>query len=251
MSAAACSFIGSSDNGVEEENDVALAGKGVLAIWNGIAAEAEADFVAWHMREHIPERVAVPGFMRGRRYVAEAGHPKYFNFYEVETPETLVSPGYVARLNSPSDWTKRVVRHFRDTSRTVCAVSASLGLGDGAWLATLRLSARGDAAAFAAAMNPVLVELAAAPAVVGVHLLEGHGGGSNGQTAEKDLRSQPDQTAEWILLVEAAERAELERALREQLPSQLLAALTTGYDPARDYGIYRLQYGLAQAQLAR
>ncbi len=32
---------------------MALAGKGVLAIWNGIAPEAETDFVAWHVREHI------------------------------------------------------------------------------------------------------------------------------------------------------------------------------------------------------
>ncbi len=61
---------------------MALAGRGVLAIWNGIAEEAEADFLAWHVREHIPERVAVPGFLRARRYVALRGEPRYFNFYE-------------------------------------------------------------------------------------------------------------------------------------------------------------------------
>ena len=228
---------------------MALAGKGVLAIWNGIAAEAEADFVAWHMREHIPERVAVPGFLRGRRYVAEAGHPKYFNFYEVETPATLVSPDYVARLNAPSDWTKRVVRHFCDTSRTVCSVSVSLGLGDGAWLATLRLVAKGDSLAFVAAMGPLLTALAAEPAIVGVHLLEGQGGGSNGQTAEKDLRSQPDATADWILLVEALEREALEDALSAAASPQALSTIATGYDAPRDCGIYRLQYGLAKQQL--
>jgi hypothetical protein len=31
-----------------------LIGNGVLAIWNGIAPQAEDDFVAWHVREHIP-----------------------------------------------------------------------------------------------------------------------------------------------------------------------------------------------------
>jgi hypothetical protein len=229
---------------------VALAGKGVLAIWNGIAAEAEADFVAWHMREHIPERVAVPGFLRGRRYVAEAGHPKYFNFYEVELPETLVSPDYVARLNTPSDWTKRVVRHFCDTSRTVCSVAASLGLGDGAYLATLRLAALVEPAAFSAAMRPALSELAAEPGIVGVHLLEGQGGGSNGQTAEKELRSQPDATADWILLVEAAERAALDEALKRTASPEALSAIANGYDARRDCGIYRLQYGLAKQQIA-
>ena len=99
---------------------MALAGKGVLAIWNGIAEEAESEFLSWHVREHIPERVAVPGFLKARRYVAVRGVPKYFNFYETETPADLGSPAYLARLNAPSDWTKRVVRHFSDTSRTAC-----------------------------------------------------------------------------------------------------------------------------------
>ena len=43
---------------------MALLGTGVLAIWNGIAASAEDEFVDWHVREHIPERVGLPGFLR-------------------------------------------------------------------------------------------------------------------------------------------------------------------------------------------
>lgn len=227
---------------------MALAGKGVLAIWNGIDREAEADFVAWHIGEHIPERVGVPGFLRGRRYVAERGAPKYFNFYEVEAPDTLVSPDYVARLNAPSDWTKRVVRHFRDTSRTICAVADSRGLGDGAYVAALRLAAT-DRDIFLAALSPVMDALDTVPKIVAVHLLEGQGGGSNGSTAEKDLRSQPDQTADWILLVEATDQDALADALAG-IVSPALPGIANGYDEARDCGIYRLQYGLSRQQLA-
>ena len=61
-----------------------LLGSGVLAIWNGVAPGYEAEFVEWHVKEHIPERVGVPGFLRGRRYVAVDGAPAYFNFYETE-----------------------------------------------------------------------------------------------------------------------------------------------------------------------
>jgi hypothetical protein len=228
---------------------VALAGEGVLAIWNGIAAEAEADFVAWHMREHIPERVAVPGFLRGRRYVAERGTPKYFNFYETVSPAVLASPDYVARLNAPSDWTKSVVRHFSDTSRTICSVADSRGIGDGGFIATLRLRAEGGPTEFLQAMQPVLAGLGEADSVVAVHLLEGQGGGG-GQTAEKDLRSQPDQTADWILLVEAADRAPLETALARHAAAPMLAGIAGGYLESRDCGIYRLQYGLAKHQLS-
>lgn len=117
-----------------------LLGNGLLAIWNDVAPEAESEFLAWHVREHIPERVAIPGFLRGRRYVARAASPRYFNFYESETPDTLRSPTYTARLDAPSDRTRRVVAHFRNTSRTICRVARSAGIGGGAHAATLRLT---------------------------------------------------------------------------------------------------------------
>jgi len=62
-----------------------LLGTGVLAIWNGLAPGYDAEFVEWHVKEHIPERVGVPGFLRARRYFAVDGAPAYFNFYETET----------------------------------------------------------------------------------------------------------------------------------------------------------------------
>ena len=79
---------------------MALYGKAVLAIWNGIADGAESDFQNWHVHEHIPERVALPGFLRGRRYIAIDGHPKFFNFYEAETAEVFVSESYRRALDT-------------------------------------------------------------------------------------------------------------------------------------------------------
>ena len=49
---------------------MSLSGSGVIAIWNDITDEGRANFYEWHDREHIPERVAIPGFLRGRRYIA-------------------------------------------------------------------------------------------------------------------------------------------------------------------------------------
>jgi hypothetical protein len=224
---------------------VALAGRGVLAIWNGIAPEAEADFVAWHVREHIPERVAVPGFLRGRRYVAESGHPKYFNFYEVEAPGTLTAPAYLERLNAPSDWTRRVVRHFEDTSRTICTVVLSTGTGDGGLVAALRLEAAPGAGDLGRTFAPAVIEPALRePGIVAVHLLEGLPD-AGGQTAEKALRDRPDAQAAWILLVEATDRAPLERVLAGPASREALAqAGAVSADAGR--GIYRLQYALGR-----
>jgi hypothetical protein len=96
---------------------MALLGKGVLAIWNGVATGYESEFLEWHVKEHIPERVGVTGFLRGRRYLSVDGTPAYFNFYETETYQVLSSEPYLGRLNDPTPWTRKVVSNFKDTSR--------------------------------------------------------------------------------------------------------------------------------------
>lgn len=61
---------------------MALRGKGMLITFTEVAAADEQDFNEWYNREHIDERVNLPGFRRARRYVAVKGDPKYFATYE-------------------------------------------------------------------------------------------------------------------------------------------------------------------------
>ena len=68
---------------------MALLGQGALVIWHDV--QDETDYNEWHSKEHMLERVAVPGFRRGLRYVALAGSPKYLNLYEVDDLATLTS----------------------------------------------------------------------------------------------------------------------------------------------------------------
>ena len=72
---------------------MSLAGTGVVAIWHDLLPEAKDDFYEWHNREHMPERVGIPGFRRGRRYIAVEGTPEFFNLYEADSPEVLGGPG--------------------------------------------------------------------------------------------------------------------------------------------------------------
>ena len=46
---------------------MSLLGKGALVIWHDIAAGCEGDYNEWHSKEHLLERVRVPGFRRGYR----------------------------------------------------------------------------------------------------------------------------------------------------------------------------------------
>jgi len=72
---------------------MSLAGKGAVAIWHDIAPEGRAEFYRWHGLEHMPERAGIPGFLRGRRYVAIDEAPEYFNLYETESPFTVTGAG--------------------------------------------------------------------------------------------------------------------------------------------------------------
>lgn len=226
---------------------MSLLGKGVLAIWNGIDRDAEDEFRKWHVHEHIPERVALPGFLRGRRYTALDGFPKFFNFYETSSASDLVSLAYREALNDPSEWTRNVVRFFRDTSRTVCEVAMSAGEGEGVFMETVRLRARMDAAQFKGTLIELLGAVSHEYGVVGTHLLEGQAGQGTGETAETRLRGGPDETAAWVVLVETVE-PDVIKALRNGVLSEAnLSAV--GADPEIRRGLYALQFSLAASDL--
>ena len=228
---------------------MAIQGQAVLAIWNGIQQDAETEFLNWHVHEHIPERVALPGFRRGRRYVALDGHPKFFNFYEADRPEDFTSDAYHAALNTPSPWTKAVVRHFTDTSRTVCRVLASWGCGEGALVEAVRLSGGEATDAFLHRLaDSVLPEIAARPGVVGAHLLKGQGEMGRQNTEETRLRGGPDAVADVIVLVELTDAAILS-TLRASGPLCDDSLRAVGAEGEIRRGVYALQYSLSKDEL--
>jgi hypothetical protein len=152
-----------------------MMGQGVLAIWAGIRPEGEADYRQWHSLQHLPERLSVPGFRRGRRGVAVGGPPgpvEYLMMYEVDAPPVLVSQPYLARLNDPTDWTRRSFGSFVGMSRTACRVAVSHGRGVGGWLAAVRLPDDAPAAATDALADPALCAgLMEGPGIVGAHAI--------------------------------------------------------------------------------
>ncbi len=64
-------------------NDALLGGAAVL-IWNDVAAEAREQFYRWHDNEHIPERLALPGVRRGRRFISAGHSPEWLTMYEAD-----------------------------------------------------------------------------------------------------------------------------------------------------------------------
>ena len=52
-------------------------------MWHDIAAEGEPEYNLWHTREHMPERLGIPGFDVGRRYVGLEPRTEYRYFTTV------------------------------------------------------------------------------------------------------------------------------------------------------------------------
>src|SRR3954471_4437971 len=73
---------------------------GLLAIWSTVDDDFETDYLHWLTREHVFERVAVPGFRAGRVFRRRGSAPsEYMILYEQDNAEVMSSEGYQARLN--------------------------------------------------------------------------------------------------------------------------------------------------------
>jgi hypothetical protein len=227
-----------------------LLGNGAMVTWHDAEPAGEADFNEWHSREHLFERVGAPGFMRGYRFVAVAGAPKYFVLYEVEALATLTSKPYLDRLNAPTPWTRRSMATFRNNSRTLCRVVASLGQGGiPGFMATLQLApAEGQPDPLRRHLvDEALPELVTRPGLLAAHLLEGDQAASGMATEEKRLRAIPDGTAQLALLLAGYDPDALRAALAGPLAA---GALTVrGAASTRIEGVYRLLHCVTKADL--
>lgn len=223
---------------------MALIGQGAITIWQDARPEARADFYEWHNREHIAERVGIPGFLRARRFAAvadDAGAPEFFTLYETENSQVHTSAGYLERLNNPTPQTRRVAPNMINNIRSLCRVAYSAGDADGGLLVTLRYDVATDSEADHLQMlkQQMLPRLLQQPGIAATHVCVADKAASTVQTEEKKSRPVQALVPTWVVLIEgAADRSSLSTACEDALPDTVLAAAG-----ARDIvrGLYQLQ----------
>jgi hypothetical protein len=205
---------------------MSLLGQGLVAIWNDIASEGREAFYEWHNREHLPERIGIPGFIRGRRYIAKYGQPEYFTLHEAESPEVLSGQDYLNRLNNPTAWTQKIIPiYFRNMSRGICRVKFSLSCGDGGYLLTLRLApVEGRESELETALrHHLLPPMIDAPGVVGVHLGIADIAASEIETAER--KGQSAAIPRWLIMIEGTTDLAVDAACDRILANDLAKAV--------------------------
>ncbi|PRG55460.1 DUF4286 family protein [Burkholderia gladioli] len=138
---------------------------GQLCIWTDTDPRTEDDFNAWYDREHMQERVAIPGFSHARRFLASDGATRrYLALYETVSLKVFRSEAYRQAFAQQTEWSLRSFERMRDNQRRVGELAFAAGAGEGGRLA---LFVAAPAALAGAAWREAAS--AAAQATPGVH----------------------------------------------------------------------------------
>lgn len=223
-----------------------LLGSAAVAMWWDMDPALRAEFEDWHSHEHFPERLRIPGFLRGSRWASAGGGDAFFVIYELAAYETLTSPPYRQRLDNPTPWSTRMMPHHRNMVRSQCRIAASFGGGIGGFAMTVRLSPQpGRHDGLRTHLRRTLRELPARPGITGAHLLETDTPDAR-QTQEQKIRGG-DAVADWILLLSGYDPEVLLGLAAEEFADATLTAAGALPNPA--VCLYRLSCTMTSGDL--
>ncbi|MFN0001006.1 MAG: hypothetical protein ACKVP1_19140 [Burkholderiaceae bacterium] len=113
-----------------------LASAGHLSIWTDVDPEHELDFNRWYDREHMQERMSIPGFRSGRRFRSIVSCPRpYLALYDTDSVQIFRSNAYRQAFAKQTDWSQRSFGRMRDTQRRVGELTVEVGRVEGGALA--------------------------------------------------------------------------------------------------------------------
>jgi hypothetical protein len=219
-----------------------LLGNAAIVLYFGVPAHDAAEHDNWHTHEHMPERLAIPGFLRGSRWSATEGGG-YMVVYEVTDLPVLTSPAYLARLDDPTPWTREVMKSYRGMHRGLCRLQWKSGRGLGGMAASFRFrpAAGAEARLSTWLTREALPELAARPGLASASLLEA--AANTAMTREQTIRGR-DGAVEWVVLVTGYDAGAVARLAQEDLAAERF--LANGAEQAPLAAAYRLAYALSR-----
>lgn len=215
--------------------------------WNNVAPEHRAAYDAWHCGEHMVGRLKIPGFLRGRRYIAVDARRNFLTMYEVEDLSVLTGADYLAKANSPSPLTLRTTPLVRDSVRGLARVRASHGPGTGGFALTLRFDPQPGAedALERYLARHALPQIAQRADIVGAHLIVADKTASAMTPVERQGR--PTVIPNWIAMVEGFTLAAVTNAGDAALSDALLR--TSGCANIIERDTYALQFTLNSTRI--
>jgi hypothetical protein len=91
---------------------------GILIASMNMANAAEDEFHDWYDTEHLPERLACPGFLRCQRWIGTTDRKVSVATYDLANADVLKQPGYLAIGGANlSPWSKRLGSRYERLMR--------------------------------------------------------------------------------------------------------------------------------------
>ena len=201
-----------------------LAGKAVMINWSDVAVQDRPAYYDWHSREHMVGRVGIPGFLRGRRFMAERAGRDFLVLYEVDDLSVLVGAHYMAKANDPSPLTRQTTKVITNSIRALARVELSLGFGQGGYMLTLRFDPKNGAEneLNRYLKQEALPRVANMPEIVAAHFCVADKPASTLTPVERQGR--PTVVPNWIAMIEGVSLEALERACDAELSQDALLA---------------------------
>ncbi|WP_291862868.1 hypothetical protein [Bradyrhizobium sp.] len=185
-----------------------MRGDGFLAIWSDVERSNLTDYRHWLTREHTTERVTTEGFLANRVFRADrADIERFFILYELQTPEVLDGPAYLARLNAPTPWSQRIMPQLGNFVRGGGVVTARAGRGEGSTVVALRIERLPEAP------QGLADDIAALDGIAAVQIGATDIARTSVPTVEKGMRQNEGLFA-GLLLIEALDEPSLRAAVR-------------------------------------
>jgi len=177
---------------------------GALLIVNDVDADADDELNRWYHEEHLPNRLAIPGFRRARRFRAIDGKPTYVAFYECDSVEVLSCNEYRDKVANPTASTRRILPRFKNVLRAACRQTLSIGGGIGGAAIVVQckpMAGRNDVARryLEHEFGPRMLREGA---LVKLSLLETDTAVTGMPSWERTLRNDQENYPHWVLLIE-------------------------------------------------
>lgn len=220
----------------KEPNSTAM-----MCLWNDIDAEIEPEYEAWYQRDHLRDRIGTPGFRSCRRYARVSGSGRqYLTFNDLDDIHATRSAHYLDRLANATEWTRRIMPHFRRMVRVVADVTIDRGDGTGGFIASVAYGDVTEAQRLAArdALAVAIERTMEDARVTRVRVLERNAASSDTPNPEATLRPDPQLSTDLSILVEGS----YEAVVSEQLARLQALTSLSSLQPVLAASAYRLLF---------
>ncbi len=176
----------------------------ILFVMNDICNDVEDEFNTWYETQHVPERLAIDGFLSASRWHTSSRSQAYMATYRCSGTDTLEQPAYLERLENPTEWTRRMMPQFKNMVRSVCHETWAEGTDQGTHAIAIRCAPHSGKKDLAREflITAMAERIRTHKTIARVALWEAAEGSVSQASPEETLRGERDTRVTWVVFIQ-------------------------------------------------